>query len=197
MLGGSDPGNEQQPLNLVKSDFSDWAGRPELDEIYIEHLEYWEESYDSPTGSQKMVRIGRYVPDDPFGPYLDSWNQEANTNLQLFHYYRDGGSASINEYFQNTSRGLEKGRWVKFGNWVKLNSPGSSDGFARLYVDDQLIASIEQAEFRPNSQGYNFFFIGGNATYFSSEISNRESYPVRDSSRFISGIRVYSTKPNT
>ncbi len=196
LIARSDNGNEQTPFNITKFDFTDWAGTPEVDELYIEHYEYWEPGFDFPTGAQKMVRIGRYYDGDPTGPYIDFWNQFANTNLQSFSYNRISGTEAGLELSANSLRGVPTGRWVKFANWVKLNTPGKADGFVRAYVDDQRLPSIENAVMRNDSKGYNFFWIGGNATYFQPEDSGGHlPYPARDSLRYISGIRIYTTRP--
>ncbi|HMO17001.1 MAG TPA: hypothetical protein PKA63_00075 [Oligoflexia bacterium] len=165
LLAGTD---ERTPFQVAHTDFS-------AEEFYIEWHEFLANDYPRPVG-QKMCRFT--------GPNLlevDVINLDRNRNLQLFWYY-DG-----REGFVNTARGLPLERWNKLGFWVKLNSLGKSDGFLRLYLDNNLIASLENQEIRSNSDSFETMWIGGNYT---------NQGPLSSSgSRFIDDISWYTTKP--
>ena len=90
---------------------------------------------------------------------------------------------------------LQRERWYKYTSEVKLNTPGQSDGFVKLYLDDELIASRDNLEIRSSSEHQiNTILFGG---WYSNGIAGNPSPdPVTPSSFLIDDIRVSTGTSN-
>ena len=164
------------------------AGTPEVDEFYIEWEEFFPEEHDFADCSQKMMRFTFYDGGDSPGSEINLTAQDDNTNIQLFLYHPESENGGPIDLFTNTNLSVPTGRWVRFAVWAKLNTPGEQDGFARAYMDNQEIASLENVSNRGwDTRGWNVMWIGGNHS------NNRET--TQASSRYIDNIRWYATKP--
>ena len=72
--------------------------------------------------------------------------------------------------------------------WTKLNSPGNSDGFMRVFMDDRLLMGLENISQRKGSSiPWNMLWIGGNYSNQGPQPSN--------GNRYIDDIRWYTSKP--
>lgn len=170
--------------------FTAVAGVPEVGEFYLEWEEFFDPNHDFADGSQKLLRFTRIQDGEgpQSGPHVDFWTQNDNTNIQLFFYHPDGNGGREIDIFSNTNRSIPTGRWVKFGVWCRLNTPGRSDGFGRVFMDDLLLIDLSDINNRGKSRlGWNAMWIGGN---FSHRGPSTQS-----SSRFIDNIRWFDTFP--
>lgn len=165
--------------------FNSALGSSELEEFYVQWEENFPRDHDFADGSQKLVRFKYWEDGEPLGAEITLQDQYSNGNLQVFMFHPSG-----TDYGLNTGMSMPVDRWVKMGLWCKLNTPGSSDGFCRVYMDDSQIASVESMNIRGNDQrGFNQMWVGGNHT--------NQKATVKASVRFIDNIRLFSSKPSS
>jgi hypothetical protein len=163
--------------------FQQITGSPDADEFYVEWQELYPEDHDFADAAQKLLRFVYSKEDEPRGAQFNLQALDDNSNLQLSWYHPDGIDAAW-----NTHLSIPVGRWVTFGVWCKLNTPGESDGFSRFYLDGEQVANVENLNNRGNDdRGWNNMWVGGNHT--------NHGLTVQASRRFIDNIQWWSSKP--
>ena len=188
-LAGS---NEKTPWQVILREpqiSNIFGGLPE--EMYVEWAEYFEDGYCFPTSSQKMVRLGFDNPSIPeskkeYGVVTQTGNR--NLNYQMFCGAWGNNSNCSVDFGTHSERPIPTGRWVKLGFWVKLNTPGKSDGHARLYLDDSLLISNSDVDLRGrDTRGINYLWIGGNYSMLAAGGLRCSGH------RYIDDIKIYRT----
>ena len=188
--------NERTPIQFFadSSDFAAITGTAEdTTEIYFSWYEYFTSNYPFPSSSQKMLRIGYDNADFPAEKKeYDVLIQSSNADLNVQYFCGQWGDTSncrIGDAIRSGTP-METDQWVKLGFWMKLNTPGGSDGFLRLYKNDQLFLERTNLDLRGScSRGVNFLWLGGN---YSNLEGGTDS---RDGSRFIDDAEWWNTKP--
>lgn len=165
LVNGTD---EQTSIRIGHTGFS-------VEEFYLEWYEFLAENYPRPKG-QKMSRFNGGSLE------VNVINLNQNRNLQINWLALDG-----REGFINTNRGLPVGEWFKIGFWVRLNTLGERNGFVRCYINDSLIASLDNQEIRTSAETWERMWVGGNYT--------NQGLLSSGGSRYIDNISWYSTKP--
>jgi hypothetical protein len=168
--------------------FAQVTGSPNVDEFYIEWQEYYPDDHDFADGAQKMMRFTYWKSDEPGGAVINLMAMSNNQDLQLSLSHPDGGNGQPIDLFTNTGLSIPTDRWVTFGVWCRLNTPGEQDGFAYAYMDGEQIVRMENISNRgSDSRGFNQMWIGGNHTNWGQT--------TQSSRRFVDNVRWYSTKP--
>ena len=161
------------------------TGVGEVDEFYLEWEEFYVPGHDFADGSQKLARY-TFSRGSQRGSHVDFWIQNNNSTIQLFLFHP--GKKEPLEHAVNTSFGVPVGEWISFGVWVRLNTPGKSDGFGRAYINGRLIIDMGQLNIRGDDRrGFNQMALGMNH-------SNRGP-TLKESSRYIDNIEWWSTRP--
>jgi hypothetical protein len=158
----------------------------EKSEVYLDWYEYYASGYDW-GASQKIARIGNYDGDSatPSLEYNLAVNEE-DVNFQNLCYGGTGSPCDVDRTVYS-GEGMPEGSWVHFQWHVKLNTPGQSDGFAKLYKNGTLWISETNVDLRGTSSlGVNYVWVGGN---YSG--TNRTS----NGHRFIDDIKYYDGDP--
>lgn len=159
-----------------------------LSEFCLEWREHFVGGYPFPTAGQKMLRVGF---DDSTRPEsrktVDLACLDSGANLQFAAYW-----GKDQEWFRNTGKRHPMDQWVIWRVWLKLNTPGQSDGFVRVFQNGQQFIGGESLKLRTDSdtQGFNFLWIGGNYS-MRSGIGGLAS----NGHRYITGIRLWNTSP--
>ena len=187
--------NEVSPvvLNADKAHLSAIVGAPEAEEAYFEWHEYFEQEYAFPDGSQKLLRFGFDDPEQTSSKKevgVGIQSQNSDLNIQYFcGQWGDSSSCDVGNAL-HSNRAIPTGRWVKLGFWVRLNTPGESDGLLQLFVDGELLLDGRDLDLRgSDDHGFNFMWLGGNVSVVSGHGIERSS------SRYLDNVRWYSTKP--
>ena len=164
------------------------TGNSQAEEFYVEWQEFFPDDHDFADGSQKLMRFTYWRDGDDSGPGANLVLQTNNSNVQLTMDDSHGKDGSYIDLFTNTERSLPTGRWVDLGVWVRLNTPGDSDGFAKAYMDGEEIVNMENISNRGEDwRGFNVMWVGGNHT--------NQKNTVKASNRYIDNIRWYDRKP--
>lgn len=159
--------NERQPwmIGMDATKISSLYGG-EATELYMTWYEFYPTGYPWATGSQKILRW--YLNHDPSDPgsrkEYNLWIANSGANVQINRFCGVwGNSTNCNvDAYVNSSEGPPLNQWVKWGYWLKLNTPGETDGFVRLYKDDSLYLSMVDVDMRGNdTHGVDTFWIGG------------------------------------
>ena len=185
--------NEISPATVSASGsatFTKIAGRPSVDEFYME----WEEMFPDGTtfaqGAQKLLRFTHYKEGDPPGCELNLIAGNGNRNIQLSFIHPGDTNGSPIDLFKNTNLPMPTGRWVKIVVWTRLNTPGQNDGFGRVWLDGEQIVAMENLSNRGHdARGWNTMWIGGTFSNGAGKLS-RSTFD-----RYIDNIRWFSTKP--
>ncbi len=170
-------------------DFLRVCGKKNIDEFYAEWSEYFADGHDFADCGQKILRATYWNEGEPLGHELTFAVLDDNSRIQLFLFHpqglSDGSGLDVGLDYRAS---MPTGRWVSFGVWCRLNTPGESDGFARVYMDGKPIITRTQMSLRgKDPRGWNVFWIGGN---------HSNSAPTAQAShRYIDDILLYSTKP--
>lgn len=141
-------------------------GQETFQEFWMDWFEYFPAAYPFPSSGQKILRVGydhgqhpESKKDFTFATLND------NTNVQASWYLGQWGDKT----YGVVDQGLNSGKphplaaWVNWRIGVKLNTPGSADGFVRVYQNSKLFTSMESQNIRgADSRGYNQFWWGGN-----------------------------------
>lgn len=187
--------NEVAPITLGAdpAQLSAIVGAPEAEEAYFEWHEYFEPDYAFPDSSQKLLRFGFDDPEQPASKKeIGVVVQAENSDVNIQYFCGTWGDSSLCEVENalHSDIPIPTGRWVKFGFWVRLNTPGESDGLLELYLDDELLLEAHDLDLRGNDpHGFNFMWLGGNVSALSEEGIKRSS------SRYIDNVRWFSTMP--
>lgn len=169
--------------------FTKATGRASVEESYVEWEEFFPAEHDFADGAQKLLRLTGYYPGEAPGAEVNLIASGSNSNLQLSVIHPGNNTQPI-DLFKNTGLSLPTARWVKLAVWVKLNTPGKEDGFARAYLDGNEIVNLRQASLRGQDQrGWNVLWIGGTHSNGAGKLTRKES------SRYIDNIRWYNTLP--
>lgn len=187
--------NEVAPVTLGvdATQLSAIVGAPEAEEAYFEWYEFFEPDYAFPDSSQKLLRFGFDDPEQTsskkeIGVVIQAENSDVN--IQYFCGTWGDSSACEVENALHSDMPIPTGRWVKLGFWVRLNTPGESDGLLELSLDDEILIEAHDLDLRGNDpHGFNFMWLGGNVSALSEEGIKRPS------SRYIDNVRWYNTKP--
>ena len=130
-----------------------WRRFPPQDEFYVRWYQYVSDPYawgtledksvllHDPVGWDEPVTITAYV-----GTNRDHLPVEPNSgpgipfvaNYQDLDYPETGGEYTKVNRFQNQGRNiaLESGKWYLFEWYIRLNTPGLSNGVTKLWIDD-------------------------------------------------------------
>ena len=172
------------------------AGADTLTEFYVEFWEYFAEGYQFPSSSQKMFRAWYEdtKTNDESRKEIDFIILGHGKNVQMHYDWR--GKAGFWETAPSFKREVPTGRWVKFGLWVNLGTPGHEDGFIRGYLDDELIAEeTGLLMLRGNdTRGFHALWWGGTVSYRPKE-QTKLPRATKDSHRYMDDFRLYATKP--
>jgi hypothetical protein len=166
------------------------TGRANAEEFYLEWNEFFEEDYDFAEIGQKLLRFTYWKTEEERGLELTFGILNNNDRIQLFLYHPYGREdGSVLDLGLDYQHGVALGRWVQFGVWCRMNTPGESDGFVRVYMDGEEIISQDEMSLRgTDSRGWNIMWLGGNYSNIGPTATS--------SSRYIDDIRWYSTKPD-
>ena len=197
--------NERSPVRLgiqSAAGMRKILGAKEFHEIYLEHLVYVPKDHDPADGSQKWIRFVRTGKKGKKQERLEFnlWITNDNTALQLACYHKSAGQEP-HEKFKWGDDGLQFGRWIRVGLWVRLNSRKDgkdiADGFARLYLGDpskpldgklKPAIAIDDVVFRPGDErGFTMLSFGGN-------YSNRGPSS-KDSEIWFDDLQWWTTRP--
>lgn len=135
-------------------------------EFYFTWHEYFATGYDFPNSSQKLVRFGYANGSYPankveIGVLIQ--NSNADINVQFFCGLWGDSSLCNVDNSAHSDQPIALDTWVKFGLWAKMNTPGASDGFIKLYKDDVLFLDKPAVDIRGNgTKGFDYMWIGGN-----------------------------------
>lgn len=169
--------NERAPLTASVS-FS-----PDQQEIYIEHDSYFQPGFPWAESSQKFLRCGYSGGGRLMFELIIPWENTA-VNMDFFDL------AHNKQYTTSTNEPHPEGQKVKWGLWVKLNTPGQSNGFMRLLKSGIEVAAVMNAPLRGTTvEGFDFCWIGGNSSMYPGNVL------VSDGHRFADNIRICSTYP--
>jgi hypothetical protein len=187
--------NEQTPWMVsVETDTApDVVGAETFSEFCVEWKEFFKSPYPWPHG-QKMFRCGYESGRNPSSKKsFELACLDNNRNLQLAHYIGMWGNddhGSI-EWYENTGADHPMDEWVTWRTWVKLNTPGQSDGFVRMMKNGSPLVTAEDLNLRGTDPlGFNWLWWGGN--YSTS--GGAANLPT-DGDRYITGLRWWSTEP--
>lgn len=136
------------------------------DELYVEWMQYVDSDYCWPDGSQKLIRAGYY--DDAHPESQKEVNvivQTSNTdvNLQVFCGAWGNSSLCSTDFAVHSDEAHPEDAWVRWSLHIRLNTPGSTNGFVRLYKNSSLYLDSGARNIRgTDTRGLNYFWIGGN-----------------------------------
>lgn len=125
-------------------------------EFYVRWYQYVSESYTWGTLEDKSLIL--HDPDATITAYIAisrnhlPLEQDSGPGLPFLANYQDvdwpdtGGQYTRVNRFQNRGNNivLQPGRWYLFEWYVRLNTPGASDGITRLWIDDATHPIVHQ-----------------------------------------------------
>lgn len=136
-----------------------WTPQPDQEEVYLRYYVYYQDGFDWGTGDVKMNGLRAMLPDVtyppgagqvPDGTYFNtravsvSYEHGGEPPQQPFLYaYHPEQAGSWGDFLhqnQDTRIQLETGRWYCIELMIRPNTPGSSDGTQKLWIDDVLVA---------------------------------------------------------
>lgn len=184
--------NEHTPaqVGMDSTQLNAIFGTTNPSEIYIEWYEYYDSAYCFPNISQKDLRIGY----DDEGAHLESRKEynfvtqttNSDLNIQCFCGFAGNTTACDVDFAEHTDEAHPLNEWVKWGAWLKLNTPGSSDGFMKIYKNGTLYIDSGNRNMRgTDTRGVNFFWLGGN---YSGTLSC-------SGHRYYDDFKIYDTFP--
>jgi hypothetical protein len=161
-------------------------------EMYFEWYDYFDGDYCFPTSSQKLLRLGFETGANKKEIGVVTQSSNADFNLQYFcGQWGDSSLCNIGDAV-HTNDPLPLDTWNKIGVWVLFNTPGASDGFIKVYLNDALVMTTGDANIRGNStKGIDFAWIGGNYSMLSGGTA------ACSGSRYIDDVKIYSTMPGS
>lgn len=183
----------QSGTNEIDAVKLDYAFASDISEVFISWREFFATGYPWPTSSQKLFRLYYYNESFPasrkeIGVLVQTAN--ADVNLQLFcGLWGDSSLCNVDSAIHSNEAHPEN-QWVKWSVHVKLNTPGSSDGFIKLYKNDTLYLSGIDIDLRgTDTKGFSNFWIGGNYSMLSGGTL------ASDGHRYIDKVEVYDGDP--
>jgi len=188
-----DGGDEQQPLSYYRDGL-------DLDEFYAVWYELYLTGWEFAVG-QKLMRWGN-VNGAP-GPYYQTTmlifndpliDPYISEGIYTQHYSQpDGGGPAIDlEYYWNGL--VPVNGWNQFRWHQKLNTPGSSDGFEKVWFNDALILDNLNLNLRGDIvENIQFHQYGMNATF--QGVYNGGNGPQEDIYRYFDHMRVWDGDP--
>lgn len=182
--------DEDQPckFELVDTQWANLMGAL-CTEIYFEWWNYFPSpGYTFPVGSQKLMRVGHY--DAGFldrAKSTDLMIQTTNTELTFVFYNQPYGGAQNREFAYRNYTPIVTNTWIKWGIYLKLNTPGQSNGIYQCYKDDVLLLGATGLNLTDDANGLNYLWIGGNYTNQGVVTGNHSHY--------IDDIKIYNKKP--
>jgi hypothetical protein len=187
--------NEQTPfMAMIEVPASvELTGTDTFDEFCIEWKEHFKAGYPFMHG-QKMLRVG--YEDGRYPSSKKSFGfscLDENANLQAEHFIGLWGSTAYGsiEWFENTGIAHPMDRWVTWRVWIKLNTPGESDGFVRITANGKPFITADDVNLRgTDPRGYNWWWVGGNYS-MEGGVGGLTS----DGHRYITGLRWWNTAP--
>lgn len=176
-LEGTD---EHAPITLGVNLIELFGQDPE--ELVLEHDSYFVAGYPWAVSSQKFVRCGYSGGGRMSFELIIPWENTA-VNMDFFDL------AHNKQYTTSTNSPHPEGQKVRWSWWVKLNTPGQSNGFMRLYKNGVEVASVVNAPLRGNTiENFDFCWIGGN-------YSNKGIGLPSTGHRFMDNVRICRTYP--
>ncbi len=180
-------------VNVVKLQHDFVSG--DESEVYAIWHEYFAADYPFPSTSQKMLRLFFYDESFPAS------RKEITVVVSQENLYVDysfacglwGDSSLCNvDFAENTGATPHPtNQWVEWKLWVKLNTPGDTDGFIRLYRNDVLDLSNESVDLRgTDTKGFNSILFGMNYSMAGGDGNLPSS-----GSRYIGTIQIYDGEP--
>ncbi len=166
------------------------------DEVFLVWYDYFSTDFPFASTSQKMARLYYYNESFP-ASRKEITVVSSQENLYVDYSFACGlwGDSSLcNVDFANASGATPHplDQWVKWSLHVKLNTPGFSDGFIRLYRNDSLYLSNTNVDLRgTDTRGFNAFWVGGNYSMAGGDGDLTSS-----GSRYIDSIEVYDGQPS-
>lgn len=162
-------------------------------EIFLRWYDYFETGFPFATTSQKMARVLFY--DESFPASRKEITVVARGVSGSVEYeYQCGlwGDSSLCNVDFGESTGAISHPTDVFTLWelhISLNTPGSTDGFVRLYKNETLYLSNEGIDLRgTDTKGFNAVWVGGNSSMASGTLSS-------SGSRYIDAIEIWDSDP--
>lgn len=173
--------NEHAPITLGV-DLVELFGT-EPSELVLQHDSYFVTGYPWADSSQKFVRCGYSGGGRMSFELIIPWENTA-VNMDFFDL------ANNKEYTTSTNSPHSEGQWITWAWWVKLNTPGQSNGFMRLYKNGVETASVINAPLRGNTiENFDFCWIGGNYSMLAGAVLPASGH------RYIDNVRICRTWP--
>jgi hypothetical protein len=187
--------NEQTPWQIGMAEarmVELFGGIP--DEIFLQWSEYFSASYPFASSSQKLIRIGYSNESHPESKKeFTVVTQATNTDVNLQYFCGAWGDDSLCsvDTAEHSDDPHPLNEWVTWWAWVKLNNPGESDGFMRVYKNGVLYLEQTDADLRgTDTRGFNYFWVGGNySNLLGANLTG-------SGSRYIDEIKLYDSYPD-
>ena len=189
--------NERTPVMFYAdpTDFNEITGTSDgTTEIYFQWHDYFTSTYPFPSSQQKLFRIGYDNVSFPAEKKeITVGIQTSNADVDLGYFCGQWGDSSACNVGAalHTNQPIATNQWVKLAIWIKLNTPGSSDGFIRFYIDDVLAMEGTSLNLRgTNTKGFNFLWLGGNYSMLSGGTLSGNG------NRYIDDVKWYDSQPD-
>lgn len=188
--------NERSPWQLYIDSAAVAAatGKETFDECCLEWSEKFLSNYPWPTSGQKLLRIG--YDRGPTPESKKEWtfaSLNSNTNVQASWYqgYWGDETYGVIDDAINSGKAHPIDSWTTWRVWIKLNTPGLSDGFVKIERNTSPFFTKTDLNMRGRDvRGYNYLWLGGNYSQLP------ESGPLKSSgSRYIKNVKFWNTRP--
>lgn len=136
-----------------------------VEEAYLQLYSKFDPGYVWPSASQKIGLFNLTDGTTSARRYQVYVFVDRNGNYAVDHSYIDSWQFFTLNQNVGTPAAVRSGQWDKIKLYTRLNTPGSSNGIVRLWVNDELKLSYENVNIRQNTDfGINKFILSSYST---------------------------------